>query len=66
MWLKGKSERKINCTGFENKKTLNVRLRLVQSGRAKPVDAENEKNGFSDIVRVNENIANRKKQRKGN
>ena len=66
MWLEGKSERKINCIGFENNKTLNVRLKLVQSGREKPPDTENIKNGFSGIVRVNDNIANSKKQRKGN
>ncbi len=61
MWLEGKSERKINCIGFENKKTLNVRLKRVQSGRAKPLDTENIKNGFSGIVRVNENITNSEK-----
>jgi len=45
MWLEGKFERKINCIGFENKK-LNVCLKLVQSGRVKPVDTENTKNAF--------------------
>ncbi len=48
MWLEGKSERKINCTGFENKK-LNVRLKPVQSGRAKPLDTENEKIAFPTL-----------------
>ena len=64
MWLEGKLERKINCIGFENKK-LNVRLKPVQSGRAIPLDTENTKKCISGIVRVNENIANSKKQRKG-
>ena len=49
MWLEGKSERKINCIGFENKKTLNVRLKRVQSGRTKPLDTENTKNAFPTL-----------------
>ena len=48
MWLERKSERKINRIGFENKK-LNVRLKRVQSGRAKPPDTENIKKPFQAL-----------------
>jgi len=38
----------------------------VQPGRAKLLDAENTKNEFSGIVRVNKNIANSEKKEKEN
>ena len=65
MWLEGKSERKIDCIGFENKK-IECSFKAGAVWSSKTTRHRKHKKTISGIVRVNENIANSEKQRKGN